>query len=276
MVNETKFCSNCGAEIDKKAEICPKCGVGVSPLPPVTGDAPQGGLRILMYIISFCIPIIGIIIGLIYWVRPSEEAKAFGKTCVIVAMILPAFAIIGAFVFGMSGVEEPISTSELTSEGEPVVELESTPTPEPERVPTELNLKVGETAETSKIEVTVILAKKTGYYEYYSDIFEETMIEEASPGKIFILAEIEIKNTGSNRAYVGSSEFSMTDSEGYRYDPELYYGNDGLEMFKELYQNQKMRGKVLFEVPEDTKGLKIQYDFGNLFTKVKLASWELE
>jgi hypothetical protein len=47
-------------------------------------------------------------------------------------------------------------------------------------------------------------------------------------------------------------------------------------MFKELYQNQKMRGKVLFEVPEDAKGLKIQYDFGSLFTKVKLASWELE
>jgi hypothetical protein len=28
------------------------------------------------------------------------------------------------------------------------------------------------------------------------------------------------------------------------------------------------------KVPEDGKGLKIQYDFGNLFTKVKLASWE--
>lgn len=24
---ENKFCSNCGAEIDEKAEICPKCGV---------------------------------------------------------------------------------------------------------------------------------------------------------------------------------------------------------------------------------------------------------
>ncbi|MBC7118874.1 MAG: zinc-ribbon domain-containing protein [Methanobacteriaceae archaeon] len=23
----TKYCSNCGAEIDEKAEICPKCGV---------------------------------------------------------------------------------------------------------------------------------------------------------------------------------------------------------------------------------------------------------
>lgn len=26
---ETKFCANCGAEIDTKAEICPKCGVRV-------------------------------------------------------------------------------------------------------------------------------------------------------------------------------------------------------------------------------------------------------
>ncbi len=27
MSNETKFCVNCGAEIDAKAEVCPKCGV---------------------------------------------------------------------------------------------------------------------------------------------------------------------------------------------------------------------------------------------------------
>ncbi len=27
MSENTKFCENCGAEIDKKAEICPKCGV---------------------------------------------------------------------------------------------------------------------------------------------------------------------------------------------------------------------------------------------------------
>jgi TM2 domain-containing membrane protein YozV len=36
MINErkTKFCSNCGAEIDVRAEICPKCGVRVAPPPP--------------------------------------------------------------------------------------------------------------------------------------------------------------------------------------------------------------------------------------------------
>jgi TM2 domain-containing membrane protein YozV len=26
-VNETKYCSNCGSQIDAKAEICPDCGV---------------------------------------------------------------------------------------------------------------------------------------------------------------------------------------------------------------------------------------------------------
>ncbi len=28
-----KYCINCGAEIDEKAEICPKCGVRVQPPP---------------------------------------------------------------------------------------------------------------------------------------------------------------------------------------------------------------------------------------------------
>ena len=37
MVEETKCCSNCGAEIDKDAEICPKCGVRVK--------APAAGVK---------------------------------------------------------------------------------------------------------------------------------------------------------------------------------------------------------------------------------------
>jgi len=31
--SETKYCSNCGAVIDINAEICPKCGVRVEPVP---------------------------------------------------------------------------------------------------------------------------------------------------------------------------------------------------------------------------------------------------
>ena len=197
------------------------------------------------------------------------------KVDLIAIAAVVAVAMFAGCVEEETPTKVPETTAPPTETATPIPTLTPVATPTPE-TPTELSLKVGETAKTSKIEVTVISAKKTNHYEYYSDILKETMIEEASPGKIFILAEIEIKNIGSDRAYVGSSEFSMTDSEGYRYDPELYYGNDELEMFKELYQNQKMRGKVLFEVPEDATGLKIQYDFGSLFTKVKLASWELE
>lgn len=191
------------------------------------------------------------------------------KRKTIVGLIAIVAVVAVAMFAGCVEEETPTKVPETTT---PPAET-ATPTPE---VPTELSLKVGETAKTSKIEGTVISAKKTNHYEYYSDILKETMTEEASPGKIFILAEIEIKNIGSDRAYVGSSEFSMTDSEAYKYDPEFYLGEDGLEMFKELYPNQKMKGKVLFKVPEEAKGLKIQYDFGSLFTEVKLASWELE
>ena len=37
---KTKFCVNCGAEIDERAEICPKCGVRVAPPPPPTNSMP--------------------------------------------------------------------------------------------------------------------------------------------------------------------------------------------------------------------------------------------
>lgn len=35
----TKYCVNCGAEIDARAEICPKCGVRVAP-PPASSAPP--------------------------------------------------------------------------------------------------------------------------------------------------------------------------------------------------------------------------------------------
>ena len=159
---------------------------------------------------------------------------------------------------------------------EPEAEASVEAGPEAE-VPRELNLAVGETAKTSKIEVTVISAQKKNSYDYYSDIFKETITQEAGPEKTYILVEAEIKNVGSDRVFVGTTDFSVTDSEGYHYDPDwLYYGDNGLDMIKELYQNQKIRGKILFEVPEDASDLEILYDFGNLFIGTELASWEIE
>ena len=55
-----KYCSNCGASIDEKAEICPKCGVRVSEPPvsriPIIPEQKNVGLAVVL---SFFIPGLG-------------------------------------------------------------------------------------------------------------------------------------------------------------------------------------------------------------------------
>ncbi len=171
-----------------------------------------------------------------------------------------------------------IFISGCTSESPTIASTQSNETPTATQTPTELSLKVGETATTSKLEVTVFSAQKIKSYDYYSSILKENMTQEADPEKTYVLIDAEIKNVGQDSSYAGSSEFSIADSDGYKYDPTLYYGQgtDGMDMIKQLYQNQKMRGKVLFEIPDSATGLKIQYDFGNLLIGTKLASWTME
>lgn len=62
-MEETKFCPNCGAEIDINAEICPKCGVRVMEAPKsaprteyVVRNEKNAGLAAVL---SFFIPGLG-------------------------------------------------------------------------------------------------------------------------------------------------------------------------------------------------------------------------
>lgn len=172
------------------------------------------------------------------------------------------------FISGCVEDESPIKAPEnLVSKASPETQPKAS---------TELNLKIGETAKTSDMEVTVIATEKEKFYQYYFEIMQKYDTKVAPLGNDFVLADVEIKNIGSGNLFVGSSEFSAADSEGYRYDPELYYGDDGLEMLQELYPNQKIKGKIVFKIPEDASGLKINYDFGNIFSGIKLASWTIE
>ncbi len=43
--------------------------------------------KVLWYIISFIIPILGIILGIVYLRKPEPEVKSFGKTCLILGII---------------------------------------------------------------------------------------------------------------------------------------------------------------------------------------------
>jgi hypothetical protein len=43
--------------------------------------------KVLWYILSFIIPLLGIILGIIYMQKPEPEVKAFGKNCLIAAIV---------------------------------------------------------------------------------------------------------------------------------------------------------------------------------------------
>ncbi len=65
------------------------------PPPPPSYQAPgpgvsepmSGGMKILLYLLSFFIPVVGFIVGFIYYTKPNPEERRIGKNCIILAVI---------------------------------------------------------------------------------------------------------------------------------------------------------------------------------------------
>lgn len=57
------------------------------PQPVYYGSQYSGCVKFLLYALSFCIPIVGIIVGVIFMSRPDPESKSLGKTCLILGII---------------------------------------------------------------------------------------------------------------------------------------------------------------------------------------------
>lgn len=142
-------------------------------------------------------------------------------------------------------------------------------------VPADVELSIGQIVSEHGKQITVYSAQKVLSYTWTSSSINYQFNKKAKSGKTFVIVDAEVKNIGSDSIYVTYGDFSMGDSNGNRYDPEMYSGDDGLGLFKELYKNQKNRGKVIFEVPQNTNGLKLYYDFGYVFWGTKIASWNI-
>jgi hypothetical protein len=74
------------------------------PTPPAGGsNVPEGGMKILLYIVSFLIPIAGIIIGIIFYTKDGAEEKKFGKMCIILAVVaIIVFCLCICAFYGMT------------------------------------------------------------------------------------------------------------------------------------------------------------------------------
>lgn len=88
--------------------MCPYCGhdYRVQMSPQYAQPQISEGMKILFYILSFLIFIVGIIIGVIYYTKPDPESKHVGKMCIILAVagilvgVICWVAVVGAMWFG--------------------------------------------------------------------------------------------------------------------------------------------------------------------------------
>jgi predicted amidophosphoribosyltransferase len=84
-----KFCSHCGNEILPQTAVCPHCGCAVATVSET--DVPSTGLNV----ISFFIPIVGLVLYLVHHDKAPQKAKAIGKYSLIgfcVSLLLVVFA----------------------------------------------------------------------------------------------------------------------------------------------------------------------------------------
>lgn len=72
-----KYCSHCGKEVLDEAVVCPNCGCSVSA--SHEADIPSTGLNI----ISFLIPLVGLILYLVNKDKTPIKAAAIGKWALI-------------------------------------------------------------------------------------------------------------------------------------------------------------------------------------------------
>lgn len=106
---KTKHCSNCGAKIDVRAKICPKCGVEQAPLVEEVSD--------VWYLVPFFLGIIG---GLIAWLvnkdrnpRKARNFLIFGIVWSLIAIIIISILWVAVFVAIFTSTFTPLTGSEI-------------------------------------------------------------------------------------------------------------------------------------------------------------------
>ncbi len=77
---------------------------------PMEKPAPQGGARIGLYVLSFIMGIVGIILGIIYLTKSDKDAKKFGMICLILGILGPIIWAIIWWILAASIFTAAVST----------------------------------------------------------------------------------------------------------------------------------------------------------------------
>ena len=71
------------------------------PPPGYYGPRYSGCLKIILYVLSFAIPIVGIIVGIIFMSKGDPESNSLGKTCLAISIVAIVIGCCVGSVFGL-------------------------------------------------------------------------------------------------------------------------------------------------------------------------------
>jgi len=109
--------------------------------------------------------------------------------------------------------------------------------------------KIGDRIEVNGTALTVIKVDRKA---------ELSQFQKAKDGNTFVVAEVLIENTGSNKAPYNPLYFTIKDGDGFESNAELTGGDQALKS-GDLVAGDKARGTVAFEVKSTAKGLVLSY-----------------
>ena len=112
-----KFCTNCGNELDDRAIMCPKCGVALTQTTNASNGSSSNGMAIAGFILSFFIPLLGLIFSIIGLKRSKEANKGKGLSTagIIISCITMVITIIMGII-SFSAVSDTIDKAQQQTE----------------------------------------------------------------------------------------------------------------------------------------------------------------
>lgn len=142
-------------------------------------------------------------------------------------------------------------------------------------IKTNTELEIGITAIMERSEVT-LLSAYLGKYTLWKGTTGTVYREYPESGNTFVILEVNIKSTDHETTY-SKSNFYMVDRTNYRYEPVRYYGENDLKRSK-LAIDQQTRGIIVFEIPEESRGVELIYEYGtpdSWMWHYETASWSI-